>query len=92
MQRRDEVNAIMKNVGLICLLCSIGMLVVFFASFEFYRVYSTTLKSLTIGVLMASLVVSVVAIIRNTGRRTAFFALFIDLAGLGAIGSIFEHL
>jgi hypothetical protein len=53
----------MKNAGLICLLCSIGMPVVFFANLELYRVYSTTLESLTIGVLLASLAVSIVPVL-----------------------------
>ncbi len=33
-----------------------------------------------------------VAIVRNAGRRTALIALFVDLAGLGAIASIVKHL
>jgi hypothetical protein len=82
----------MKNVGLICLFCSVVILGVFFARLELHGSYNHGLELITKGVLWISLATSLVAIVRNAGRRAALIALFVDLAGLGAIASIVEHL
>ena len=42
--------------------------------------------------LLASFAASLVAIAFNAGRRAALIALFVNLAGLGAVGSIVDHL
>jgi hypothetical protein len=68
------------------------MLGVFFGSLELHRAYSHELELLTKWILGISSATSLLAIFRNAGRRAALIAIFVDLAGLGAIASIFDHL
>lgn len=82
----------MKNAGFISLLCSVGMLAVFFATLELHWSYSHGLELLTKGVLWVSLATSLAAVVRKAGRRMALVSLFVNLAGLGAIASVVEHL
>jgi hypothetical protein len=91
-QETWATRRIMKNAGLISLLCSVVILGVFFATLELHRSYSHGLELLTKVVLWVSLATSLAAVVRNAGRRMALVALFVNLAGLGAIASIVEHL
>ena len=65
----------MKSIGSISLICSVVVLVVFFGSLQLHRPYSHGLMMLTKMVLYASLATSLVAAVRNAGRRVALVAL-----------------
>lgn len=79
----------MKHIGLICLVCPVVILGLFFANQGFAGQYT---DGLTKAVLFASFVVSLLAIAFNAGRRAELIALFVNLAGLGLVGSIVDHL
>jgi hypothetical protein len=80
----------MKHIGLICLVCSVVILGLFFANPHGFAGQYT--GRLTEAVLLASFAVSLLAIAFNAGRRAALIALFVTLAGLGCVGSIVDHL
>lgn len=80
----------MKHLGSISLVCSMVILGVFLGSAHGSYTHGIALVTKTI--LFASMAVNLLAIVLNLGSRAAIVALFVSLAGLGAVGSIVDHL
>jgi hypothetical protein len=57
-----------------------------------HGLYDHGIALLTKIVLFASLAISLMAIVLNAGRRVGVVAFIVSLAGLGAVGSIADHL